>query len=254
MQQNRLFYKIGSFYKRIVRYFTHFPTRLMRLFRHIGQPFLFRLSKKDYWKDEADFSSWGSVIVLWIIELFVLILELLGFGELYETANDFLKYSSRPLTPEELILAQTVFGSTINYEPIRIDERAHVGPRFYRFCYVSFNIINSWGVMHPHILIHELVHIWQYQRFGAIYMIRALIAQHTHCGYDYGGIQALKDRRKKGEGLLDFNLEQQGDIITDYFLLKHGFETQWGKASLEDLPVYLSFVEELSGLDKEVVA
>lgn len=254
MQQNRLFYKIGSLYKRIVRYFTLFPTRLLRLLRHVCQPFLFRLSKKEYWKDEAELSSWGSVIVLWFIELLVLLLELLGFGELYETTNDFLKYYTRPLTPEELILAESIFGSTVNYEPVRIDERAHLGPRFYRFCYVSFNLINSWGAMHPHILIHELVHVWQYQRFGAIYMIRALIAQHTHCGYDYGGIRALKERRKKGEGLVDFNLEQQGDIITDYFLLKHGYETQWGKATLEDLVVYQEYMQDLSSPETKVYA
>ena len=76
-------------------------------------------------------------------------------------------------------------------------------------------------------------------------MIRALIAQHTHCGYDYGGVRALKERRKKGESLLDFNLEQQGDIVTDYFLLKSGYRTQWGNAKLEDLPTYQSFVEDL---------
>jgi len=179
----------------------------------------------------------------------VLILELSGFGEIYETLNDFVKYPSRPLTQEEIALAQTVFGNTIDYEPVRLDERAHMGPRFYHFCYVSFNIINSWQTMHPHILIHELVHIWQYQRFGAIYMIRALIA-HTHCGYDYGGVRVLKERRKKGENLLDFNLEQQGDIVTDYFLLKYGYRTQWGNAKLEDLPVYQSFVEDLNELNR----
>ena len=214
LQQYKLFYKIGSIYQRIVRYCSLFPTRIIRLLKHLVNPFILKISKKEYWKDEADNSSWLSVIALWVIELIVLILELFGFGELYETANDFLKFHSRSLTLTELQLAKSVFGNTIDFAPVRLDEKAHLGPRFYRFCYVSFNLINSWGTMHPHILIHELVHVWQYQQMGAIYMIRALIAQHTHCGYDYGGIRSLKERRKKGEGLRDFNLEQQGDIIT----------------------------------------
>lgn len=245
MQPNRLFNKIDFVYRRIGRFFTCFPTRLVRLLRHLTKPFTLRLSKKEYWKEEAEYASWFSVILLWGMESTILTLELLGFGELYETLNDFIKYPSRPLTSEEIALAKTVFEHTIDYDFIRIDERAHIGPRFYHFCYVSFHIINSWQAMHPHILIHELVHVWQYQRLGAIYMLRALIAQHSHCGYDYGGASALKERRKKGESLLDFNLEQQGDIITDYFLLKSGYRPQWGNGTLKDLPLYQSYVEDL---------
>ena len=247
---NSFVFKIKTLYLRIVSYFNLIPTRSIRFWKHLYKGLTFNASKKEYWKDEAEEASRLSVFALWLFETFVQILELLGIGELYETVNDFLKYNSRPLTPNEIKLAKSVYGETIDYQFIRLDERAHIGPRFYRFCYVSFNLVNSWGSMHPSIFIHELMHVWQYQQYGAIYMIRALIAQHTYCGYDYGGIKALKARRKKGEGLTDFNLEQQGDIIADYFLLKSGYQTQWGNANLEDLVVYQSYINELKGSSK----
>ena len=208
------------------------------------------MGKQVYWKDEAETASYLSVFSLWVFEAFVLFLEMLGIGELYETLNDFFKYNTRPMTKTEIAMAQSVYGDTIDYTQVRIDERAYAGPKYFRFCYVSFNLINSWGAMYPSILIHELMHVWQYQKMGAIYMIRALIAQHTHCGYDYGGIQALKARYRKGEGLLDFNLEQQGDIIADYFLLKNGYHPQWGNATLKDLPIYQLYINELESVGK----
>ena len=60
-------------------------------------------------------------------------------------------------------------------------------------------------------------------------------------------IREVKNRRKKGEGFVDFNLEQQGDIIADYFLLVNGYKTQWGYARIEDLPIYQRYVDELGG-------
>ncbi len=226
------------------------PIRLTRFWQHLFNGLTFQVGKQVYWKDEAEAASYVSVFCLWVFEAFILFLEMLGIGELYETLNDFFKYNTRPMTKEEIAMAQSVYGHTIDYTQVRIDERAYAGPKYFRFCYVSFNLINSWGAMYPSILIHELMHVWQYQKMGAIYMIRALIAQHTHCGYDYGGILALKARYRKGEGLLDFNLEQQGDIIADYFLLKNGYHPQWGNATLKDLPIYQLYINELESIGK----
>ena len=99
--------------------------------------------------------------------------------------------------------------------------------------------------MANHILIHELMHIWQYQQMGAIYMVRALSAQHTKMGYNYGGIAAIHQKMANGETLLDFNFEQQGDIVADYFRIKSGFQPIWGKGTKEDLEVYEYFLESL---------
>ena len=203
------------------------------------------MSRREYWKDEADRSSRGSVVLLWMAEIVVLFMELLGFGEIYETVTDFVKPKTRPMLNWEQQLARTIFGNTIDYQQVRIDESAYIGPKQYLFCYVSFNIINSWHRMPNHILMHELMHVWQYQRMGAIYMIRALIAQHTEMGYDYGGIAAIKEKMASGETLFDFNFEQQADVITDCFLMQQGYAPQWGTAQLEDLIIYQSFIQPI---------
>ena len=38
--------------------------------------------------------------------------------------------------------------------------------------------------------------------------------------------------------LYDFNLEQQGDIFSDYFRLKNGYSPQWGSATIRDINLY----------------
>lgn len=243
--QTSISFKIRSIGLRLVQYFQLLPVRLARLGTHLYRGLTFQMSRQEYWKDEANNSSRASVILLWIAELFILILELFGVGELYETITDFLKTRTRPLADWEIRMAQSVYGNSINYALVRIDETAWAGPKQYHFCYVSFNLINSWQKMSNHILIHELMHIWQYQRLGAIYMVRALSAQHTQMGYNYGGIEAIRAKMANGETLLDFNFEQQADIVTDYFLLRQGFATQWGTARLVDIGVYEKLLREL---------
>jgi len=230
-----------------MQYLQLFPTRLGRLGNHLYRGFTFQMTRKEYWKDEADNSSRASVILLWFAELFILILELFGIGEFYETITDFLKIKTRPLAPWEIKMAQSIYGDSINYQLVRIDETAWAGPKQYHFCYVSFNLINCWGKMANHILIHELMHTWQYQRMGAIYMVRALSAQHTEMGYNYGGIKAIRAKMAIGETLLDFNFEQQADVVADCFLLQQGFAPQWGTARLDDIITYEVFLKDLDG-------
>ena len=210
------------------------------------------MSRKEYWKDEADNSSRASVILLWFAELFILILEIFGIGEFYETITDFLKTKTRPLQDWEVKMAKPIYGNSIDYQLVRIDETAWAGPKQYHFCYVSFNLINCWQQMSNHILIHELMHIWQYQRMGAIYMVRALSAQHTKMGYNYGGIAAIRAKIANGETLLDFNFEQQADVVADCFLLRQGFAPQWGAARLADIKTYEFFLKDLSHSSKKV--
>ena len=238
-------FKINSIGQRFTYYFRLLPTRINRLFRHLGRGLLLQINKKEYWKDEAINSSWASVFLLWLCELVVLFLECLGIGEFYETLMDIGKSQSRPMSPREINLAKTIYGNSIDYQRVRVDETAWLGPKQYRFCYVSFHLINSWKSMSEHIFIHELMHIWQYQRMGAIYMIRALIAQHTQMGYNYGGIAAIHQKMAQGQNLLDFNLEQQADVVTDYFLLKTKGCVQWGAAAIEDLTTYRQFLMPL---------
>jgi hypothetical protein len=179
-----------------------------------------------------------------LFEVSTHLLEQLYFPRFYEWSAQRIK-SHRPLNVHECWLARFVYGDSIDLAVVRIDERAKWGPKQYHLCYVSFNIINSWGKMSDELLIHELIHVWQYQHFGAKYIPRALWAQRTSAGYNYGGLEALKTAKAAGKHFWEFNYEQQGDIIADYFRLTQGKNAYWGTATPDDLAVYEHFAEEM---------
>ena len=129
---------------------------------------------------------------------------------------------SRPLTPAEIAMARSVFGDAIDYEPVRIVRRKwaffqprnvtmapcgsiHFHPKgdSYRDCFASSSI--GWQ---GH-LIHELVHVWQYQRG-----INLVLRRHPFCRYHY--------TIKPGWTLDRYGLEQQAEIVRHTFLMRHG--------------------------------
>ena len=48
-------------------------------------------------------------------------------------------------------------------------------------------------------------------------MAKALWAQTVGDGYRYGGEAGLRAMRKAGSNINSFNVEQQGDILSDYY-------------------------------------
>jgi hypothetical protein len=234
--------KIGGIFIRLGDIIRLLPTRGLRIFAHLvdGSEKLGKL--KPGAVKAADLSL---SIGMWWIELFVLCLDFLGIGELYEILMDWLKFNTRPLKNWERHLAYEIFGNALNYKRVRLDEWAFLGPPQLRICYVSGYVINSWGKMSNTTLIHELVHIWQYQNIGLIYIPRALNAQHSKEGDNYGGLERLKQYKKEGKTIFSFNLEQQAEIISDYYNLKNGYPLQYGKATYSDLSVYEYFVNQV---------
>ena len=95
--------------------------------------------------------------------------------------------------------------------------------------------------MSEDLFVHELIHIWQYTRLGSVYIPRALRAQRSTEGYNYGGIDQL---RLGDAEWMSYNYEQQGDILADYWRAKHGRLTRWNKdrVAVDD---YLPFIEVL---------
>ncbi len=160
--------------------------------------------------------QWWQDVAFWL-------LDLLFVFDLYEMLSNSLALRTRTLLPEEVALLQGIFGQSIPYSLIRIDEYARLGPLQYHLCYVSFYTINSWGPMPPDILVHEAVHIWQYQQVGAAYIPRALAAQRTPEAYNYGGISPLQ----RFPSLQYFNCEQQADIIADAYRYQTGKPLRW---------------------------
>jgi hypothetical protein len=156
----------------------------------------------------------------WLLELVFLLLDALGLPDLLMGMDRAAKFRQRPMNAREIILARTVFGEKIDYTKVRIDDQAHLGPRQFNFAYVGFYTIKCWGDMTDPLLIHELVHVWQYQTFGAVYIPRALWAQHFGGGYQYGGAGAMRYVHGQGGSLLDFNYEQMAEIVRDYYILR----------------------------------
>jgi len=177
-----------------------------------------------------------------LVDAWCALLDLVGLFDLWEIASNILTPGIRSLREKELRLLKPIFGDSVPYHLIRIDERAWIGPRFGNFCYVSFLTINSWGPMHPATLVHEVVHVWQYTHRGAVYIPRALRAQWSEMGYNYGGLGPLQSAAT----LEDFNYEQQADIIEDAYRLANGIQAQWVRGrGAEVLPVYYPFLAEV---------
>jgi len=200
------------------------PTRLYRLGKE-----LFR------------FCPWR---IGWWLDLFFLLSDLLFVFDLYELISNAIDRQTRPLTDREEELLRSIYGDSLPYHLVRIDEYARFGPPQGRFCYVSFHTINSWGPMMDPILVHEAMHIWQYCQVGACYIPRALLAQRTEMGYNYGGLKPLTNY----PSLRYFNYEQQADIVMDAYSIQVGFRTRWCKgASKADLAIFQPFLEEIQG-------
>ncbi len=234
-----IWYKISSFFFRLLDIVFLLPGRILRIGKHIidGSKFLFRHT--------FSVNEYAMAIGFWWCEFLLLLLEISGIVEIYETLSDWFKFNSRPINKREFEIAYRIFGASIPLHRVRIDEKAVMGPKQKRFCYVSFHTINSWGTMSENKLVHELMHVWQYKKYGALYIVRALRAQFSKEGYDYGGVDALRKAQWEGKGLLSFNFEQQADIIADCFKMGEDFSPSWDARKMVDFTIYNLFLEEL---------
>ncbi len=215
--------------------FMLLPLRLLRFFQHFGQPV------NPIYREVFP----RSYPLFWGLEVLIRFLEILGIGDLYQIISGWLKFNTRPLMNTEKEILATIFGPGFPFHRIHIDEWALLGPPQMQICYVSFWTINSWRQMSTCLLVHEMVHVWQYQQLGMVYIPRALAAQGSHLGYNYGGVGVLQRVYAQEGKLSGFNLEQQADIIADYCRIKKGLGPSWGVGSWVDLPFYQYFVDQL---------
>lgn len=211
--------------QRVQYAFMNFPKRFFRLFFYFKMPF---------YKRRAGHSLVRSFPLL--------LLDLIFFFDMYEIISNNIKHNTRPLTKEEIEKGKTIFGDKLNYNLIRIDEKATIMTKDKGIIYVGFNTINSWGALREDIFIHELVHVWQYQQFGAGYISNALKAQTSKEGYNY----AYNKGWEKSASIHDFNAEQQADIVQDYYRLKKGFGAQWKLEKSVQLSDYQRFIDEIN--------
>ncbi|WP_048169596.1 hypothetical protein [Methanosarcina sp. 2.H.A.1B.4] len=152
------------------------------------------------------------------------ILDLCVFPEILDLLWQTIKPNTRKLTPVEEQEARTVFGDSINYRQVRIDENSLIawlgakvnncsGMGVTTFHTINFNekIKTAAGNSDMKWLIHELAHIAQMEHVGSKYLVEAVYAQATE---GYGYIPGAKLH------LYEYNREQQASIAADYYIAR----------------------------------
>lgn len=130
--------------------------------------------------------------------------------------------ASRPLRSGEVLMARQIFGDSVDYVEVRVhneeflpfdlqpDDTAMTPNGEIYFNPKRFK--EDFSLSTPgdqHWLMHEMVHVWQYQ-LGYPVMLRGAI----RIGLDY------EYELKPDKTLSDYNMEAQGDLLADYWALK----------------------------------
>jgi len=195
----------------ILYYFSQIKIRFIRLLTHLVAPLTSKFRNDFHYQG---FREWSGDLCCYLIDV-------IGMGEVYQLIFRTFKWNIRNLTHQEKMLLSPIFKDSINYDLICIDTQAKLGTKHLAMAYVSFNTINYRYPISSETLVHEAVHIWQYQNFGSIYLTRAIKAQRSVDGYYYGGEQGLYRAMNQNKPLIAFNFEQQADIIEDYYKIKN---------------------------------
>lgn len=131
--------------------------------------------------------------------------------------------TGRALTEGEIRMASLLFGGAIDYARVRIHDRCYLPfglqPKncamtpngsiyFHRSCFLRD--YSRADLPAKHWFMHEMVHVWQHQ-LG--YPVRLRGALRIGLSYHY--------ELREGATLADYNMEAQGELLADYFVLKH---------------------------------
>ncbi len=174
----------------------------------------------------------GRLRAVWALDLGARFFDLAGGPEL---AEFFLRGLTRatPLTVAEQAAAATLLGpAAIRWGEVRVAEGgvlwlifARNGNRaFTTWHTVNMPLAGRHTRSHLDIVIHELVHVYQYERLGSASIVEALLAQVT-AGYGYGGESGLQADQAAGRGYAYYNREQQAQIVQDFFTMCERGET-----------------------------
>jgi hypothetical protein len=154
----------------------------------------------------------------------------------------------RSLTEGEIELAKGLFGDSIDYSVIRLDNKYIWPVRFQkknRAC-TYCNHVSCPGTAYspdfsqekdPYkqsVFIHELAHVWQQQNRildTRVHWLREMIDHKLN--YERTYLYGVSE----GRDLLMYNFEQQASIIQDYFLLtRHGLTDSYKSRRRDNLP------------------
>jgi len=136
--------------------------------------------------------------------------------------------AGRGLTAGERALAASVFGAALDPEPVRIVPRrwwplqprgTAMAPDGNLWFHPESPWLSSDFAAEPAgtqgLFVHELVHVWQVQRFGRWHLI---LLRHPFCRYRY--------RIVPGRHFARYGLEQQAEMVRHLFLWRRGIEAR----------------------------
>lgn len=229
--------KILTLYHRILNILFELPFRLKRLFVH----FLWFGKRRNEIPQLIIVDSFWE----WLVFIPFYIIDVFGIPDIYQILLDIVFYKSRSLTDTELDSSYRLFRNSIRYEHIKINENERWVAKRLNIAYVSFETVHTSRAINSALLIHELVHVWQYTQFGSVYIYKALLAQKSKLGYNYQGRDGLASASDNRKQLYQFNFEQQGDIISDYYKLSSGIRPNWIENNSGSLIVFRPFVSDL---------
>lgn len=160
-----------------------------------------------------------------LVKLLFKTFDLLQLPLIFRLIWPLLTRSSR-LTADELEAAGLVLGpDAVRYPAVRVAEG-----RVLRLIFklnknralTIFRTINLPAEGHHSrgnldLFVHEMVHVYQFEKIGSLYIWQALAAQQSKEGYRYGGWEKLAEDRQNGRRFSSYNREQQGQIAQDYY-------------------------------------
>jgi len=130
----------------------------------------------------------------------------------------------RALTPGEVALARSVFGTAIDYGRVTIRRRKFfpfqpraitMAPRghlhFHPLGHAYCDDFAEAALSRQGLFIHEMTHVWQTHTRGEWYLV---LHRHPWCRYDYS--------LKPAQPLVRYGIEQQAEIVRHAFLLRNG--------------------------------
>jgi hypothetical protein len=239
----------GSWLAALVRYL---PVRVARLFMTLAAGFLalaefgpstVKVLRTEPARTRPFVTGCARRGCMWSLQFVLGLADLIGAPEIFAFLWRMLTHTS-PLTGAEIAAAGSVLGPyALRYQDIRVAEGgvlewifAWNGQR----AFATFHTLNlprqgRHQRNNIDIVVHEIIHVYQYERAGSRYFAEALIAQREG-GYDYGGPDALRSALKQGKRLRNYNREQQAQIAQDYYA---------GMRSRADLTAYEPFIRQL---------
>jgi len=212
--------------------------RVLRLLNHCFFPW-----RDPYLSYKLKNGNYFLFLFHFLVEIPLLLFDCLGMPEWFAIMQSILKKNARDLHDHELKLANEIFQYGIDFSSVKIDESSRVGTHGGKYAFVTFNYINCIGHMTLPVVIHELVHVVQFQQDGSRYAIRNLIAHLTTPTYDYGGLEKIIEIVNIPERLHALNYEQRADVFSDYCRLLLGQRPEWGNACLSDAILYYKVIK-----------